>query len=156
VNAHVGSWIANSVLGVGANSDMQNPEHLRPADPDQPVVLLAEDDVMILNIARITLERDGYFLLTAENGEEALYLSRRFPGEIHLLLTDVTMPKIGGMELSKRVSTERPTTRILMMSGATSSADLDPKYPFLPKPFNPAKLSDWVRGLLPVRHPKIE
>ena len=81
---------------------MQNPEHLRPADPDQPVVLLAEDDVMVLNIARITLERDGCFLLTAENGEEALYLSRRFPGEIHLLLTDVTMPKIGGMELSKQ------------------------------------------------------
>ena len=120
------------------------------------MVLLAEDDVMVLNIARITLERDGYFLLTAENGEEALYLSRRFPGEIHLLLTDVTMPKIGGLELSKRVSAERPTTRILLMSGATSSADSDTKYPLLPKPFNTAKLSDTVRGLLPVRRSRVE
>lgn len=57
---------------------MENPERLRPDRPDQSVILAAEDDVLVLNIVRITLERDGYFVLTAENGEEALMLSRNY------------------------------------------------------------------------------
>jgi hypothetical protein len=47
---------------------MHNPESLYPEHPDQPVILLVEDDVLVLNIIRITLERDGYFVLTAEPG----------------------------------------------------------------------------------------
>src|SRR5213594_4872810 len=68
---------------------MQSPEHLLPDNPDQPVILIAEDEVTIQNIARITLEREGYFVLTAENGEVAMLLSQQYPGKIHLLLADI-------------------------------------------------------------------
>jgi len=126
---------------------MKNPDHLRPDRPDQPVILVSDDDVLILNIVRITLERDGYFVLTAENGEEALILSRSFPGEIHMFLSDVCMPKMSGIQAAKRITTERPGTRILLMSG--SFEEDNPGFPLLHKPFSTAKLSETVKGLLP-------
>ena len=75
---------------------MRNPEHLQPFHADQAVILLAEDEVVVQNVARIILEREGYFLLTAHDGQEALEISRHYPGPIHLLLTDVLMPRMDG------------------------------------------------------------
>ena len=124
---------------------MQNPEHLLPDDPDQPVVLIAEDEPMIQNIARITLEREGYFVLTAGNGEVALRLSQQYPGKIHLLLADIVMPKMSGVELSNRILTERPGIRIVLMSGHTFAEKIDPTFPFLQKPFDLKDLKDTVR-----------
>jgi CheY-like chemotaxis protein len=126
---------------------MRNPENLRPSRPDQSVILVAEDDVMIQNVVRVTLERDGYFLLTAENGEEALVLSRNYPGEIHLLLTDVGMPRMNGIQAAKRLTAERPGLCVLLMSG--SFEDENPGFPLLRKPFGVVKLSETVKGLLP-------
>ena|SRR5437764_13796756 len=126
---------------------MEDPEHLRPDRSDQSVILVAEDDVMILNIARITLERLGYFVLTAENGEEALALSRAYPGDIDLLLTDVCMPKMTGIQLSKTIAKERPGTCILLMSG--SFEEENPGFPILHKPFGTPKLSQTIQGYLP-------
>jgi CheY-like chemotaxis protein len=63
---------------------MQDPAHLLPTNPDQTVILVVDDEVMIVNIARIALEGDGHFVLTAQNGVEALDLSQKFPGSIHL------------------------------------------------------------------------
>jgi len=111
------------------------------------VVLVAEDDVMVLNIIRITLERDGYFVLTAESGEEALILSRGFAGEIHMFFTDVCMPKMSGIQAAKRITTERPGTYVLLMSG--SFEEDNPGFPLLHKPFSTAKLSETVKGLMP-------
>jgi PleD family two-component response regulator len=54
--------------------------HLRPGRPDQPVILVADDEAAIRNIARFTLEEAGYYVLTAEDGEQALNLSRGFHG----------------------------------------------------------------------------
>jgi CheY-like chemotaxis protein len=54
---------------------MEDPQHLRPARPDQTVILIVDDEVMVQNVARITLEADGYFVLTAHDGEEALHIS---------------------------------------------------------------------------------
>lgn len=76
---------------------MDKAEHLRPRHPDQTVVLLAEDDVMVRNIARIVLESEGYCILTAVHGEEALIISDKFPGAIHLLLSDIRMPVLDGL-----------------------------------------------------------
>ena len=126
---------------------MQNPENLLPKDLDQPVVLIAEDEAIIQNIARITLEREGYFVLTAENGEVAMSISQQYPGKIHLLLSDVEMPKMNGVELSDRISRERPGILIVLMSG--SFAENIPKFPFLPKPFVPKQLKDTIKALLP-------
>jgi two-component system, cell cycle sensor histidine kinase and response regulator CckA len=130
---------------------MLDAKNLRPADPSQSVVLVVEDEVGILNVARIALEREGYFVLTADNGQAALHLSRMYPGEIHMLVTDVKMPHMGGVELTKRISVERPNTRIVLMSGNIINEELDPKYLFLPKPFAPRKLTDAVKELVPVR-----
>jgi hypothetical protein len=60
---------------------MEQPETLRPIHCDQSVVLVVEDDVLVRNFARIVLEREGYFILTADHGQEALCLSQRYPGE---------------------------------------------------------------------------
>jgi len=133
---------------------MKNPDHPRPDRPDQPVILIADDDVMILNIVRITLERDGYFVLTAENGEAALMLSRSYSGEIHLLLSDVCMPKMSGIQLSKRMTQERPGICVLLMSG--SFEEENPGFPLLRKPFGMNRMSETVKGLLPLfrSHPR--
>src|SRR4051812_30432113 len=87
---------------------MYNAEHLRPAHADQNVILLVDDEPLIRNIARIALEAEGYFMLVATDGEEGLLLSRTFSGIIHLLLSDVKMPKIDGLQLAQKLSEERP------------------------------------------------
>lgn len=133
---------------------MLNPEHLKPNEREKPVILIAEDHVMILNVARITLEANGFFVLTAENGEEALSLSRQFPGDIDLLLTDVRMPKMSGAELSRHISVERPKTQIVLMSGYAEPEEIGKHYPFLQKPFGPHQLVEAVQGLLDSRRPK--
>src|SRR5690349_21219658 len=70
----------------GFTSTMKNPENLKPAQADQTVILIAEDEVLVANIVRIILEKHGYFILTASDGENALFISRQYPGPIHLLL----------------------------------------------------------------------
>ena len=67
---------------------MKNPENLKPAHADQTVVLIAEDEIFVSNVARIILEQDGYFILTASDDEDALLISRQYPGPIHVLLSD--------------------------------------------------------------------
>jgi CheY-like chemotaxis protein len=93
------------------------------------------------------LEADGYFILTAHDGEEALHISRRFPGTIHAILSDLMMPKIDGLELRERILKQRPGVRVLLMSGYVGAAvpfDLA----FLKKPFDPAALRDRIHELL--------
>ena len=125
---------------------MEDPEHLRPSHPDQPVILIVDDDVMIRNILRITLEADGYFILAAHDGEEALHISRKFPGTIHALLCDVIMPKVDGLQLRERILTERPRIQVLLMSGYVVAPPGN--VPFLAKPFGPGVLKDQIRQLL--------
>ena len=126
---------------------MQDPANLRPSQPDQTVILIAEDEVMIRNVARIVLEKEGYFILTAHDGDEALHISRKFPGVIHALLSDVTMPKMDGMQLREQILKERPGIPVLLMSGQMDAAPPN-GVPFLAKPFGPAILMDRVRELL--------
>ena len=125
---------------------METTLHLRPDRSDQCVILVAEDDVLVLNVARITLERVGCFVLTAENGHEALFLSRQYSGRIHLLLSDIQMPRLDGIELARQIQKERPGTHILLMSGY--SHERNPGFGFMRKPFTPSQLSDTIRGLL--------
>jgi len=78
--------------------------------------LIAEDEGLIMTVARMALEREGYLVLTAEDGEEALDVSRKFPGSIHALVADVSMPKMDGIELRKRIVAERPGIKVLLTS----------------------------------------
>jgi two-component system, cell cycle sensor histidine kinase and response regulator CckA len=119
---------------------------LRPAQPDQPVILVADDEVTIRNIARLTLEEAGYFVLTAGDGEQALDLSRGFHGTIHVLVSDMVMPNLDGMALREQILRERPTVKVLLMSG---SADRPLRgVAFLPKPFETVELEQRVQELV--------
>ena len=72
--------------------------------------------MLILNIVRIVLESEGYFVLAANDGEEALNISRQYPGTIHALLSDVNMPNADGFQLREQILFERPGTKVLLMS----------------------------------------
>jgi two-component system, cell cycle sensor histidine kinase and response regulator CckA len=80
-------------------------------------ILLAEDDAGVRRYVRQVLERNGYHVLEAVNGREALTVTSRHSGPIHLLLTDVVMPDTGGLELVEQFAKLRPGTRALYMSG---------------------------------------
>jgi len=103
-------------------------------------VLLVEDEEVVRTFGREVLQADGYTVLTASHGHEALLKAAQYEGPIHLLITDLVMPGMSGRELAKRLSAERPDMRVLMVSGyaADSVAELsvlDPGISFLEKPF---------------------
>jgi two-component system cell cycle sensor histidine kinase/response regulator CckA len=121
--------------------------------PGTETVLLAEDEEMVRRLAREFLSGNGYQVLEAGNGREALLLSEAHRGEIHLLLTDVMMPKMSGRELGERIRRQRPGLRILYMSGYTDDAILrggvlEDGIPYLQKPFTQEGLARKVREVL--------
>jgi len=118
----------------------------RGRNPNQPVVLVADDEIAIRNIVQFTLEEAGYYVLTAEDGEQALDLSRAFHGTIHVLVSDMAMPKLDGMALRKHMLRERPAVKVLLMSGSTGPP-LE-GVAFLPKPFDLVQLEQRVQQLL--------
>jgi CheY-like chemotaxis protein len=124
-----------------ANSDSRQPLHT-----DQSVILVVDDDVMVQNIVRISLESDGYFVLTAHDGQEALDVSRGYDGPIHLLLTDFAMPGMNGLELCRRIRQARPETQVLLMSGDPPPST---SVPLLEKPFTMGQLLESVQTLIP-------
>jgi two-component system cell cycle sensor histidine kinase/response regulator CckA len=104
---------------------------------DQRVILLAEDDELVRTLIQNVLTREGYSILCATDGIEALSLSRTHPGPIELLLTDVKMPKMDGLQLREHIRRERPETKVLLMSGRMSGEipASDRAVNFLRKPF---------------------
>jgi two-component system cell cycle sensor histidine kinase/response regulator CckA len=121
-------------------------ELAQTARPDQSVVLVADDEVVVRDFARIVLEAEGYFVLTAGDGEQALSISRQYVGTIHALLSDVDMPDLDGLELRRQLLMERPEIRVLLMSGRSQNPGAD--IPFLTKPFGPTELKQRIRKLL--------
>jgi CheY-like chemotaxis protein len=113
---------------------------------EKPVILVAEDDGHVRDLIRQILETEGYAVLTAADGEQALQVSRTFPTTIHLLLSDVIMPKLGGMALSEQILRERPAMKVLLLSGAAQQPPEGVK--FLRKPFRAEILRHHVRRLL--------
>ena len=104
-------------------------------------------------LARNVLRRAGYEVLEAENAGAALLLCEQHGDEIHLLLTYVVMPLVGGRQLANRLRTIRPRMKVLYMSGYTDDAALrlgirDDDVQFLAKPFTPAVLAKKVRLVL--------
>ena len=116
-------------------------------------VLLVEDEAPVRDYARRVLENGGYEVLEAGSGEGALRIATAERGTIHLLLTDVVMPGMGGPELSSRVTGLRPSIRTLFISGYGRPAlerrgALSGATPLLGKPFDGAELLSAVRAVL--------
>ena len=116
-------------------------------------VLLVEDQPEVRRLAFRILKSNGYRLLEAGSGPEALSLSRDHAGPIHLLVTDVVMPAMTGRELATLLIETRPSMRVLYVSGYTADVlgregALDSGVAYLAKPFTPAQLSIKVREVL--------
>jgi len=116
-------------------------------------VLVVEDEPLVRELCAKILRQRGYTVLDAEGGTQALALAKDHPGTIHLLLTDVVMPEMGGPEVAQRLRAARPGTLVLYMSGYTDDAilkhgALDASTPFLQKPFTPWGLAARVRDVL--------
>ncbi len=116
-------------------------------------VLVVEDDEMVRTLVRETLRREGYKVLDAASPIEARRMSDAFRRPIHLLITDVVMPKVSGRELAEQLVERRPDMKVLFMSGYTDAAVLNSgimrkEVAFLQKPFTPTALSEKVREVL--------
>lgn len=119
-----------------------------PSPPHDRVVLLVDDEVMIRNLVRLSLQAAGFRVISAADGLEALALSRNHPERIDVLLTDVDMPKLDGISLAERIKTERPDIRVVVMSGRLSGPVRvnDTEITVLGKPFSPQTLVQVIQS----------
>jgi PAS domain S-box-containing protein len=138
-------------------SGVEAPARRRDQGDDLPLgsetVLLAEDDPAVRELAARVLRGQGYTVLEAPNGAEALELARQHRGAVHLLLTDVVMPGLSGKALVMQLSRICPGLKVLFMSGYTDDAIvhqgvLESGMAFLQKPFGPQALARKVRSVL--------
>ena len=116
-------------------------------------LLIVENESAIRNLLQVALKRNGYTVLAAESGREALDVVRNYTGAIHLLITDVMMPDMDGPELVRQLSTIRPDTRTLFMSGYMDDTlgergILTTNANFIQKPFSPRTIAQRVREIL--------
>jgi two-component system, cell cycle sensor histidine kinase and response regulator CckA len=116
-------------------------------------ILVVEDETTVRELARELLEMNGYRVLEAAHGEEAVEICRTHDGPIHLMLTDVVMPRMNGHDLAETLAPLRPAMKVLYMSGYSEGSGvlrqiLTSNTLFLRKPFTPDALAEKVRALL--------
>jgi CheY-like chemotaxis protein len=140
-------------LAETAASPAASPAKIHVLPRRAETVLLVEDDEGVRKLVKRVLLSRGYAVLEARDGGEGLALSESQQGPIHLLITDVVMPRMGGFELAQRVASIHPETRVLYISGYTDDTVFrtgvqESEVPFLQKPFTPEVLAKRVRELL--------
>lgn len=160
-----GNIFVTSEVGRGTTFTVYLPRVARPAAEIEPSasvtkvprgtesVLLVEDEDSLRGLVRKFLEKCGYVVLEAKDGQSALRISNIFPGPIHALLTDVVMPGMSGCELARAIGQRRRTTKVLFMSGYAADADLptevsERKGYFIKKPFSRCALATNLREIL--------
>ena len=160
-----GGWVSfRSQLGHGSSFSIYLPEagaepasaNARSASTAEAkvteTILVVEDEDEIRDMVREYLERKGYTVVAANNGSEALQVAQRYKGSIHLLLTDVVMPQVGGHELAKQIKSMRPRIKILFTSGYPEHTALNEKAGqpavILQKPYPLNTLASSIRQML--------
>ena len=123
------------------------------ADQRAETVLVAEDEPHVRSLIGLILRSKGYTVLEAGSGADALAACDAHDGPVHLLCTDVIMPRMGGPELARRLSERRPGLRVLYLSGAVDEARQrhglnGPVAHFLQKPFTTEEMGTAVREAL--------
>jgi PAS domain S-box-containing protein len=160
-----------SVLGTGTAFEILLPSTEEPLPRALPLrslgarscgggetVLVVEDDATLRALICRSLVRSGFDVLEAEDGAAALALSAATSRTIHLLLTDLVMPHVGGLDLAEQLRVDRPETTVLYMSGYADQTDELPLAickegaALLTKPFMPATLVELVRQMLDDQH----
>jgi PAS domain S-box-containing protein len=121
--------------------------------PGTATILLVEDEEGVRELTAEILQEQGYAVLVAGDGAEALVIAARHEGPIHLLVTDVVMPRMSGRDLAERLAAVRAETKVLYVSGYHDDiigrhGVLDAGTAFLQKPFTPESLSRAVRDVL--------
>ncbi len=127
--------------------------HASSTPTGRGTILIVEDEPALLRAAKRTLEEHGYQVLAAEQPKLALQLASDYPGEIHLLVTDVIMPGMNGRDFALRLAAQRPRLKRLFMSGYTADVIspqgiLEDGLCFIQKPFAVSELLRVVRALL--------
>src|SRR3974390_521259 len=114
-----------------------------------PTILVAEDNEAVRRLVCTVLTEAGYHVVAATDGVEALGIAESHAGEFAMLLTDVKMPRLGGLELARRLGAKWPGIPGALMSATPTDGTLsDPGGPFIQKPFQPAELVNIVREML--------
>jgi len=165
VKRHAG-WInLESRKGEGSTFRVYIPRAVEPGKHEEPApepvppsrgretILLADDEEMIRDLGRQILELQGYKVITAENGQEAVDLYLRDRSRIDLVILDLTMPLLSGVEAMERIRKLDPGARVLLSSGYRSDVlDAEGRISnasaFLPKPYRPHQLAKTVREVL--------
>ena len=124
---------------------MSTENQLAPDTSWQAAILVVDDNEIIRGLVRIFLQSEGYSVLSAADGRSALELSRKYPGTIDLVITDVEMPRLRGIDLVPYLLKERPGIKVIVMTGRQGT---DIAFPTLFKPFDGKMLTTKVREVL--------
>ena len=154
----------SSKLGEGSTFRIYLPAIEEPSQPSststpglamkgKETILLVEDEETVRQMTKMILEKHGYIVLEASNGQEALIVAKEHRGVLQLLVTDLMMPKVCGRELADELITIMPGLRVLFMTGYTDDVILHQSVESMPanllrKPFSLADLTNKVREVL--------